>query len=468
MKALSLFSSRHSYLKYIALILTLLVIYTLTHGSQLNLQNEQIQQQQQQQQQQQPKDINKEIPPPPQQQLNDQHIQTPEKIETPPNVQEIINKEEIKDYIKQSENLPNPIKDTHQSSSSEITDITNKININNNNQIFEQSSPQKSEKVKATFVTLARNSELYDLIKSIRTVEDRFNRNYNYDWVFLNDEEFTQEFKDLTSSIVSGKTKYGKIPQEHWSYPDFIDLKKAEDSRKNMKQQGIIYGDSESYRHMCRYESGFFWRSELLKDYEYYWRVEPGIDIMCDLNYDLFKFMKDNNKLYGFTISIHEFEKTIPSLWEHTKKFINDNPQYLAQDNFMDFISDDKGKTYNLCHFWTNFEIASLNFWKSEAYTKYFDYLDSTGGFFYERWGDAPIHSIAISLFTSKQSIHYFDDVGYRHGVYGQCPLNAQFRYDKKCHCKADDDFTFRGYSCGKKYFDKMGLKKPDEWESYQ
>lgn len=63
--------------------------------------------------------------------------------------------------------------------------------------------------------------ELYDLIKSIRTVEDRFNRKFNYDWVFLNDKEFTQEFKDLTSSIVSGKTKYGKIPTEHWSYPDF-------------------------------------------------------------------------------------------------------------------------------------------------------------------------------------------------------------------------------------------------------
>ena len=33
------------------------------------------------------------------------------------------------------------------------------------------------------------------------------------------------------------------------------------------------------------------------------------------------------------------------------EKFIKENPQYLAQNNFMDFISDDKGETYNLCHF---------------------------------------------------------------------------------------------------------------------
>lgn len=33
---------------------------------------------------------------------------------------------------------------------------------------------------------------------------------------------------------------------------------------------------------------------------------------------------------------------------------------------------------------WSNFEIADMDFWRGEAYTKYFEYLDSTGGFYYE------------------------------------------------------------------------------------
>ena len=33
---------------------------------------------------------------------------------------------------------------------------------------------------------------------------------------------------------------------------------------------------------------------------------------------------------------------------------------------------------------WSNFEIASLEFWRSEAYSKYFDFLEATGGFYYE------------------------------------------------------------------------------------
>lgn len=31
---------------------------------------------------------------------------------------------------------------------------------------------------------------------------------------------------------------------------------------------------STTYSRMCRYESGFFYRHELLKPYKYYWRLE--------------------------------------------------------------------------------------------------------------------------------------------------------------------------------------------------
>jgi len=33
---------------------------------------------------------------------------------------------------------------------------------------------------------------------------------------------------------------------------------------------------------------------------------------------------------------------------------------------------------------WSNFEIADLDFWRSEAYMKFFDYLEAKGGFYYE------------------------------------------------------------------------------------
>lgn len=206
-------------------------------------------------------------------------------------------------------------------------------------------------RMNATFVTLARNSDVWEIAASIRHVEDRFNRRYNYDWVFLNDKPFDAQFKRITTALVSGKTKYGVIPKEHWSFPEFIDQERAKKVREEMAEKKVIYGDSISYRHMCRFESGFFFRQPPMLDYELYWRVEPGIKLFCDLDYDPFKYMVDNGKKYSFVISLYEYIETIPTLWDSVKKFMKAHPEHVAPDNSMGFLSDDGGDNYNKCHF---------------------------------------------------------------------------------------------------------------------
>lgn len=213
----------------------------------------------------------------------------------------------------------------------------------------------------ATFVTLARNHDVWEIASSIRQVEDRFNRNYHYDWVFLNDDLFDDTFKKVTTSLVSGTTHYGRIPEEHWSYPEWIDQDKARQVRVDMGNRKIIYGDSESYRHMCRFESGFFFRHPLMMNYEFYWRVEPSIELLCDVAFDPFRFMKENNKKYGWVISLYEYYDTIPSLWDSVKKFMSNYPEHVAEDNSMDFLSDNGGESYNKCHFVCSPSNASSN-----------------------------------------------------------------------------------------------------------
>ena len=96
-----------------------------------------------------------------------------------------------------------------------------------------------------------------------------------------------------------------------------------------------------------------------------------------------------------------EYVQTIPTFWDTVVEFTKENPQYVAQNNAMGFLSDNGGTSYNLCHckcrfrflapratddttVWSNFEIADMNLWRGEAYTKYFDYLEASGGFYYE------------------------------------------------------------------------------------
>jgi alpha 1,2-mannosyltransferase len=304
------------------------------------------------------------------------------------------------------------------------------------------------DRMNATFVTLARNSDVWEIAKSIRHVEDRFNRKFNYDWVFLNDDDFSDEFKRVTSALVSGKTKYGKIPKEHWSFPEWIDQDKAAKVRDEMREKKIIYGDSISYRHMCRYESGFFFRHPLMLDYEWYWRVEPSIELYCDINYDTFKYMAEHKKKYSFTLSLYEYVETIPTLWDATKNFTKHYPQHIVKDNSMKFLSDDGGETYNHCHFWSNFEIGNLNWLRSDAYIDFFTSLDHAGGFFYERWGDAPVHSIAAGLMLNKDELHFFNDIAYYHVPFTHCPTGEDYRLEHKCSCNPKDNFDWNGYSC--------------------
>jgi len=304
----------------------------------------------------------------------------------------------------------------------------------------------------ATLLMLARNSDTDSAVRSVRELEDRFNRNYHYDWVFLNEEEFSVDFKRRVSNVVSGSVTFGLIPNDHWFQPSWIDEPRAKASRDKMEQDNIIYGGSVSYRNMCRFNSGFFYRHPLLQKYKWYWRVEPDVHFHCDIEFDPFVFMEENNKLYGFTITMYEYHATIPTLWDTVKAFTKAHSQYLAPDNAMGYLSDNGGDSYNLCHFWSNFEIASMDFWRSEAYSKYFEYLDATGGFYYERWGDAPVHSIGAALFASKDQIHFFDDIGYEHNPYIHCPRGAGKWEKTKCSCNPERSFDYDGYSCMKQW----------------
>ncbi|BGP57933.1 hypothetical protein JCM8202_004634 [Rhodotorula sphaerocarpa] len=303
-----------------------------------------------------------------------------------------------------------------------------------------------SGRANATFFILARNGDLWDILKSMRGMEDRFNRKYHYPYTFLNDQPFDDDFKRYTSSIASGPCTYGVIPKEHWEEPSWIDEGKAAAARQQMAEQKVIYGDSKPYRRMCRFESGFFHQHELLKPYKYYWRLDPNVQYFCDLDYDPFRYMQDHGKKYGWTISLYEYEATIPTLWQNTKDFMDQHPEYVAEPNMLAWVSPDQGKSYNRCHMWSNFELGDMDFFRSEAYSEYFNHLDRAGGFSYERWGDAPVHSLAVSLFLRPDEVHWFHDIGYRHEPFQHCPLDAADR----CACNPRDPLNFEQhwYSC--------------------
>ncbi|TAQ86424.1 hypothetical protein B7494_g5251 [Chlorociboria aeruginascens] len=287
---------------------------------------------------------------------------------------------------------------------------------------------QGTSRINATLLALVRNDELEGMVSAMKDLERTWNSKFNYPWTFFNEVPFSEEFKRQTQAVTKAECRYELIPKEHWEIPSWIDKELFEESGRILKENEIQYGNMASYHQMCRWNSGLFYKHPALADTQYYWRVEPKVHFFCDVDYDVFRYMADNNKTYGFTINLYDAPASIPTLWPETIKFIAQHPEYMHDNNAIEWLRDSarrpshniKANGYSTCHFWSNFEIADMSFWRSQAYEDYFNHLDRAGGFFYERWGDAPVHSIALGLFEDSSKIHcshLFPNVLLRHLV---------------------------------------------------
>ena len=140
---------------------------------------------------------------------------------------------------------------------------------------------------------------------------------------------------------------------------------------------------------------------------------------------DPFIHMERANKTYGFTIAVKELKETVPNIFRYASAYkrVNnltsqglwemfaepasaaedvslpgENPKYkkplpeeiLSSEPGQGGVPDVdpeamEGETYNMCHFWSNFEIARLDWFRSKEYNDFFDMMDRSGGFWMER-----------------------------------------------------------------------------------
>ncbi len=142
-------------------------------------------------------------------------------------------------------------------------------------------------------------------------------------------------------------------------------------------------------------------------------------------------------------------------------EFVRTHPQYLAEDNSLEFISDNHGYTFNLCHcerlsclFLTLMVTSRSQTWTSGAvkHTQHSSIFLTRAADFTttrcvtlceaivallkrpQRWGDAPVHTIVLALFLPRSQLHFFEQIGYEHEPYMHCPRGEQWALGR-CLC---------------------------------
>ena len=290
------------------------------------------------------------------------------------------------------------------------------------------------ERANAVLYVLIRNNELATWLDTMYLFELNFNVGRNYPYLFVNDEPFNVTFKARVRSLTNATCKFVQVPTEYWTVPEWIDRQRMNASMRGWLSK-VFRGTMMSYHHMCRFYSGFFFRLKATLKYDYFWRLEPATRFFCPIHVDPFKYMAETGKLYGFTIIRPELRRTIPSLWTTVMNWYNSRGRLNASAstlaaNSLAYISNDEGITMNDkgCTFFNNFEIAAFSVFRDPLYVDFFDYLDKSGGFYYERWGDSAVNSLYLYLMVDHSRLHYFDDIAYYHHPYNNCPAKVSAR----------------------------------------
>ncbi|KAF2841307.1 glycosyltransferase family 15 protein [Patellaria atrata CBS 101060] len=322
-----------------------------------------------------------------------------------------------------------------------------------------------SDRINATLLSLVRNEELDQMLQSMRDLERTWNKKFNYPWTFINDVPFTEEFKRRIKAETQAAVNFEIVPKEHWDVPTWINDDLYRESTDVLKDLGVQYSDKLSYHQMCRWNSGLFYKHPALQHTRYYWRVEPKVHFFCDVDYDVFRYMHDHNKTYGFTINLYDSPESVTTLWPETEAFLAQHKDYVHPNSAIEWVKDSlrrpehniKANGFSTCHFWSNFEIGDMEFWRSKKYEDYFNHLDRAGGFFYERWGDAPVHSIALGLFEDASKIHWFRDIGYQHIPFFNCPNSPKCKGCVTGRLTDGEQFLYKE-DCRPNWFKYVGM----------
>jgi hypothetical protein len=157
---------------------------------------------------------------------------------------------------------------------------------------------------------------------------------------------------------------------------------------------------------MCRFQAKGVFEQPIMAGLEYIWRLDDDSVLLGPVKFDVFALMRDRGLSYGY-IKIHvDSTDCTAGLWEAVRTYVKHRK---ITPTFLDKWTDPM-------IYYNNFEISAMSLWTSPEYRDFVDYVDHLGGIYFHRWGDAPVKSVAVSIFVQINETFKFSDIAYKHG----------------------------------------------------
>jgi len=166
---------------------------------------------------------------------------------------------------------------------------------------------------------------------------------------------------------------------------------------------------SVGYRLMMRWFAVLIWFYLDAEGYSHCMRLDDDSYILTEIEYNLFDFMRDNNKRYAFRQPVYEpggeeFDAVIDKyLVEHS------NDTSMSRE-LIDLYKQDDGVA-----FYNNFFMADISFFLKPPAASLLRVIDESKLMFTHRTGDLVIQSAVVRLFLPPDQVHWFQDFTYEH-----------------------------------------------------
>ncbi|GJJ70661.1 hypothetical protein EMPS_03011 [Entomortierella parvispora] len=288
-------------------------------------------------------------------------------------------------------------------------------------------------KANGVLVMLINEGQLQDARETIRQMEDRFNRGRNYPWVVFSGMPLGDQSKTSLSSLSRGTMTFALIPKEQWRLPKWIEMPKVIENDVGMMWKKAINKTSMPIRHQWRFFSGFLAKNELLDPYHFFWRVDPGVNIFCDMQEDPMLTMTESGQKFAWSTATTVYGAGVPSALETIQNFKKDHPELIPKLNDESFVIRESGDEFTTCSYAVENSISRVDFFRSEAYQTLFEFIDQAGLFYYEKWTDATVITVALALLAPRTDTLYLKQLGWGLNKLLYCPRTPE--HNQHCHC---------------------------------
>lgn len=252
------------------------------------------------------------------------------------------------------------------------------------------------------------------LKKSVGLLYENYNAQQRDDVLFLHTGDVGAEMQSDVLSVCGPEARFYQLAKRHFELPAGVD--------PTSKLWLFPNKFSVGYRHMIRFFTVGIW--EVAEELGYRWimRFDDDAYLLSPISYNIFGRMAERQLQYGFRLT--SWEHGEPAARGDFHKFVREYalnrgimPQWGLANSCPDaslerFTPERCGQVYTI---YNNFFVSAVSFWRRPDVRAFLEHVDASKTIYYNRWGDALWHSVALQLFMPRSQVHMFDDFTYEH-----------------------------------------------------